>query len=106
MRYTLCVLGLAFLIGGVASLVRNSSHGLGTGANSWDFRSFGWPVEVWSLAEHTYQTVTVSPGQRKVETVRYPTRYSVKWLNAGMVFAGAVATSYAIGLFVFPSRHK
>jgi hypothetical protein len=101
MRYTLTILGLAVLITGVASLAHNSSHGLGTGANSTDFKSFGWPVEVWSRTEHIYQTVTFSPGQRKIETVHYPTRYSVTWMNAGMIFAGAVAVSYVLALCIF-----
>ncbi len=104
MRHILTIFGLAVLITGAVSMIHNSSHGLGTGANSWDFRSFGWPVEIWSRTEHVYQTVTISPGERKVETVRYPTRYSVRWMNAGLVFAGAVAAGYALSVWVFPPK--
>src|ERR1043166_7431512 len=105
MRYTLSILGLAFLITGTMSLVHNSAHYLGTGANSWDFRSFGWPVEVWSRTEHIYQSVVVSSGESKTETEHYPTRYSVRWMNAGIIFAGALAASSALVLCLFPPRN-
>lgn len=104
MRRPLIILGLAALVLVAASLVPNSSHGLGTGSNSWDFRSFGWPVETWSRTEHVYQTVAVSPDERRVETVHYPTRYSVRWVNAGTVFAGAIVACYAFSMWMFPSK--
>ena len=106
MRYTLSILGLAILITGALSLVRNSSHGLGTGANSWDVKSFGWPVEVWSRTVHTYRTVDYSDGKREVKEVRYPTKYSVRWLQAGLLFAGALAVSYIFVLCVFPQKDE
>jgi hypothetical protein len=104
MRHILTILGLAALIAAAVSMIHNSSHGLGTGANSWDHRSFGWPVEIWSRTEHVYRTVTISPGGRKVETVRYPTRYSVRWTNAVLVLAGALAAGYAVSVWVLPSK--
>jgi len=104
MRHILTIFGLAVLITGAVSIIHNSSHGLGTGANSWDFRSFGWPVEIWSRTEQVYQTVTISPAERKVETVRYPTRYSVRWMNAGLVFTGAVAAGYVLTMWVFRAK--
>jgi hypothetical protein len=100
MRYTLVIYALAILIAGGLCLVGNSSHGLGTGANYWDFRSFGWPVEIWSRTKHTYQTLTISPGERKVERVDYPTQYSVKWVNAGMVFGGALGVSFLLSMCI------
>lgn len=106
MRYTLNVFALAVLVAGGLCLVHNDSHGLGTGANGWDFKSYGWPVEVWSQTDHTYQTVTILAGQRKVERIDYPRGYSVNWVNAGMVFGGAVILSYLLALCILPSKAR
>lgn len=100
------ILLLAALITGAASLVSNSGHALGTGANDWDFRSFGWPVEIWSRTKHTYQTVTVTGMDVKRETIEYPTKYSVNWTNAGLVYGGALFLCHLVGLWVGRQRNN
>jgi hypothetical protein len=106
MRYAF-IFGLGCLIAAVLSLMPNSSHGLGTGANSYDFKAFGWPVEVWSRTTHTYRTVEIlSPSERKVEEVHYPTKYAIKWAQAGALLAGAVSISFVVALCILPKKDR
>lgn len=100
MRHVLLIFALALLMAGVLCVVQNSSHGLGTGANEWNYKSFGWPVEIWSRTTHTYTTLTISPEGRKVERTNYPTRYSVKWLSAGIGVGAAFGVSWLITLWI------
>jgi hypothetical protein len=100
MRYTLGILGIAILLSAVLFLVPNSSHGLGTGANNWDFKSFGWPVEVWSKSVHTYR------GPESKDWIQQSKRYSVEWKTVGMIFPAAVGVSALLVLCIFPPRGK
>ncbi len=97
---TLSILGMAMLLSAVLFLIPNSSHGLGTGANNWDFRSFGWPVEVWSRSVHSYR----GPGSK--EWVPESKRYSVQWTAVAMVVPAALAASALCVLCTFHSKAK
>lgn len=108
MRYIVTMGVLIIVLGGAASLWPNSGIFSATGANSWRLTSFGWPMEVWSREEHIYETVTSAPGERqqKVEAVRYPPRYKIRWAHAAVVFAATVAASSVLAFLLLPSRDK
>jgi hypothetical protein len=96
----LSILALAALLSAVLFLIPNSSHGLGTGANNWDFKSFGWPVEVWSRSVHSYS------GPDSKAWVPQSKQYSIEWKAVAMIVAAAVGASAVFVLCTFPSKLK
>ena len=62
-------------------------------------------MEIWSRTEHIYQSTIVWDNAGSQYWSRQP-RYSVEWVNAGMVFGGVAASCYILTLWIFPSKDK
>jgi hypothetical protein len=94
MRYLLPTFGLAVLLALSLSLPIASSHGLGTGANTWETASHGWPMEIWSTSVHRY----CKPNSK--EWVVISRQCSVHWKEAALLFSGIVPVAFG-GVIVF-----
>ena len=100
MRYLLSALAVAVLLMLALSVPPATSHGLGTGSNNWDMKSYGWPLEVWSRSVHTYR------AQDSNEWIVVSRKYSVHWGETAVLYASLVPVARGIVVFLRASRRQ
>ncbi len=79
---------------------RSTSHGLGTGSNNWDIKSYGWPMEIWAKSVHTYR------AQGSDRWVVVSQHYSVNWREAAMLYATTIPVALGVVILFRVSRKQ